>query len=216
MHQICFGKTRIAVGHHMHVAEYMDDHLTAEEKEIITTLSPRKKKEWLASRELLFLLSGEAKRLQCAYDDFGKPFLVGSQQHISISHSELWCAAMISDQICGVDIQLYSSTVQRIAERFLSEAEFALARNETNINHALHLLWGAKECLYKAYGKKKLVFKENIRIFEIDLVLGKAKGLIQYEGLHLQYDIYYRMLPEVAWVFCLERSRNLHELSDAM
>jgi len=204
MHQIILGETRIAVGHHTGVHQYMDEHLTDEEKAIIDPLSPRKRTEWLASRELLFKISNLPQRLGCVYDEFGKPELRGSDKHISISHSELWCAAMISDQTCGVDVQIYSKTVERIAGRFLSDQDLADAKKAKNPLHHLHVLWGVKECIYKAYGKRKLGFRENIIITHLDHEHDKGRGEIDFEGLHLQYDFYYRMLPEVAWVFCLE------------
>jgi phosphopantetheinyl transferase len=205
MHQIRLTDATIAVGHHMHVQSYLDEHLTGTERDLIAPLSPRKRKEWLASRELLFSISGQAHRLVCVYDDFGKPVLQGSRQHISISHSELWCAAMISQRPCGVDIQTYSHTVERIAGRFLDPQELHQVKSFPNPLHQLHLLWGAKECLYKAYGKKKLGFRENIHITGIDPGTGTATGVVDYDDIHLSYEIHFRMLPEVAWVFCVQR-----------
>jgi len=209
MHQIIMGETRVAIGHHTGIHQYMDEHLTDEEKAIIDPLSPRKRTEWLASRELLFKISNLPQRLGCVYDEFGKPELRGSDKHISISHSELWCAAMISDQICGVDVQIYSTTVERIAGRFLTEKDLADANRAQNPLHQLHVLWGVKECMYKAYGKRKLGFRENIIITRLDHEQCNGQGEVAYEGLHLQYDFFYRMLPEVAWVFCVEnKSRD--------
>ena len=210
MHQIKLPGTTIAVGHHMHVHAYLDEHLTETERELIAPLSARKRKEWLASRDLLYKISGNANRLICVYDDFGKPVLEGSTQHISISHSELWCAAMIGDRPCGVDIQTYSKTVERIAGRFLTADELQQVEDLPNPLHQLHLLWGAKECLYKAYGKKKLGFRENIHITSIDAGTGTATGVVDYYDIHLSYEIYFRMLPEVAWVFCIQLDPGLH------
>ena len=210
MHQIIMGNTRVAVGHHLGKHQYMDEHLTDEEKAIIDPLSPRKRTEWLASRELLFKISNLPQRVGCVYDEFGKPELKGSNQHISISHSELWCAAMISDRTCGVDIQIYSHTVERIAGRFLTEQDLANAKKAANPLHHLHLLWGVKECLYKAYGKRKLGFRENIIITHLDQQHQQGRGEINFEGLHLQYDFYYRILPEAAWVFCIESAATVH------
>jgi len=210
MHQIIMGNTRVAVGHHLGKHQYMDEHLTEEEKAIIDPLSPRKRTEWLASRELLFKISNLPQRLGCVYDEFGKPELKGSNQHISISHSELWCAAMISDQTCGVDVQIYSHTVERIAGRFLTAQDLDSAQSAKNPLHHLHLLWGVKECLYKAYGKRKLGFRENIIITQLDQQQQRGQGEINFEGLHLQYDFYFRMLPEAAWVFCMESPAAVH------
>ena len=204
LHKITLGQTRVAVGHHQGIHDLEHVHLHPEELEIIRDLSPRKRNEWLASRELLYLIAELPERAICLYDDFGKPYLKGIDKYISVSHSELWCASMVSKVSCGVDIQVYSETIRRIADRFLTKDDLLKVEKAKNSLHYLHILWGAKECLYKAYGKKKLGFRENIFILSLDLDKGSGVGEIRYEGLHLNYDIYFRLLPEVAWIFCLQ------------
>jgi 4'-phosphopantetheinyl transferase len=205
LHKISVGDATAAVGHHKGLHDIRDGYLYPDEVDIVNALSPRKRSEWLASRELLFKIAGLPERVQCLYDDFGKPYLKGINRPISVSHSELWCAAMICDKPCGVDIQVYSDTVRRIADRFLTSDDLAMVRRSNNTLHYLHLYWGAKECMYKAYGKKKLGFREHIFITDIMEEKDRGVGEIRYEGIHLSYDIYFRMLPEVAWVFCIER-----------
>jgi phosphopantetheinyl transferase len=151
------------------------------------------------------MIAGLPERVQCLYDDFGKPFLKDIDKHVSVSHSELWCAAMVSDTPCGVDIQVYSETVQRIADRFLTPEDLVIIQKFRNTLPYYHLFWGAKECIYKAYGKRKLGFREHIFITSINPEQGVGLGEIRYVDIHLSYDIYFRMLPEVAWVFCVQR-----------
>lgn len=202
--KIIIGTTTVALGRHSGRFEMDEKDLHADEIAIIRELSPRKRSEWLASRELLYRIAGLPERVQCLYDDLGKPYLKGVDKHISVSHSELWCAAMISDHPCGVDVQVYSDTARRIADRFLSPDDLAIVISSHNPLHYYHLYWGAKECLYKAYGKRKLGFREHIFISNIDTEKGTGLGEIRYEGIHLQYDIYFTLLPEVAWVYCIE------------
>ena len=205
MHQVKLGETVVAVGHHLGY-DIDPDHLTnADEKELVRHLSPRKRSEWLASRELLQLIARLPERASCVYDDLGKPHLLNSGFEISISHSENWCAAMVSKKLCGVDIQVYSDTVRRISSRFVGKDELARTDTFSDPLHQLHFLWGAKECMYKAYGKRKLEFKEHILIKSINMADCHALGEIVLEGLHLHYDIQFRMLPEAAWVFCMQR-----------
>lgn len=206
MHQLIQGHTKVAAGYHQGYDIDPNKMMFEKEREILSQLSPRKRSEWLASRELLFRIAGLNERVECLYDEFGKPYLKGSDKFISVSHSASWCSAMISDQSCGVDIQVYSHTVERIVHKFLSAAEFEEKGPLKNRWHQLHLLWGAKECMYKAYGKKKLEFREHIHIRDYIEQENKALGEIVYEGIHLYYDIYYRMLPEAAWVFCVQRT----------
>jgi 4'-phosphopantetheinyl transferase len=210
LEKITIGTTIVAAGLHEGKYEMDEDLLHPDEITIVKELSPRKRSEWLASRDLLFQIASLPVRPKCLYDDFGKPYLEGIPKHISVSHSELWCAAMISDQPCGVDIQVYSETVRRIADRFLTPDDLLSIGLAENPLQQLHLLWGAKECIYKAYGRRKLGFREHIFITSINHETGLGSGEINFEGIHLYYDIYFKMLPEVAWVFCIERVSPLH------
>ena len=203
--KITIGSTIVAIGHHTGTHEMDGRDLHDEEIAIIRDLSPRKRSEWMASRELLYTIAGLPERVQCLYDDFGKPYLKGIDKHISVSHSELWCAAMISDKPCGVDVQVYSDTARRIGDRFLTPSDLELVLQSSNPLQYYHLFWGAKECIYKAYGKRKLGFREHIFITQINQEQSTALGEISYEGIHLYYDIYFKFLPEVAWVFCVEK-----------
>ncbi len=204
LHAIITENSKIAVGHHRGMDIHPEDMLFEKELSILNQLSPRKKSEWLASRELLFRIAGLPSRVECLYDDFGKPYLKGIDKSISVSHSELWCSAMVSDKSCGVDIQIYTDTVRRISNRFLSENEMAAIERMNHKIHYLHVYWGAKECMYKAYGKRKLEFRSHIHILSIDAEQCTAVGEIRYEDIHLQYDIHYRILPEAAWVYCIQ------------
>jgi 4'-phosphopantetheinyl transferase len=205
LHKISFDHSVVAAGHHHGRYEIEEANIHEDEQALLRELSPRKRSEWLASRQLLYKIAGLPERVQCLYDDFGKPYLKGVNKFISVSHSELWCAAMVSDVPCGVDIQLFSNTVRRIASRFLTSVDLEKAEEQPNPTEYLHVLWGAKECLYKAYGKKKLGFRENIIIPSVEWEHNKGSGEIIYEGIHLSYDIQFRILSDVAWVFCVER-----------
>jgi hypothetical protein len=208
LNKITIGSTIAAVGHHQGKHEMDESLLHPDEVAIVRELSPRKRSEWLASRELLYAIAGLPERPLCLYDGFGKPYLADIDKHISVSHSELWCAAMISDLPCGVDIQVYSDTVRRIAERFLIPDDLELAEKAEDPLLMLHLLWGAKECLYKAYGKRKLGFREHIFILSLEPDKGIGLGEIKYEGIHLSYDIYFSILPEVVWVYCIQHDTH--------
>ncbi len=208
LEKITFGQTVVGLGQHNGKADLSGLDLSEDELNIVKALSPRKQVEWVSSRELLHQIATISPRPLCLYDEFGKPYLAGSDKHISISHSETWCAAMVSDRPCGVDVQVYSDTVRRIADRFLTTPDLrkinALKQSDAQQDALpfLHLFWGAKECLYKAYGKRKLGFREHLFISDIDLRTNTARGEINYEQVHLSYDIKFELLSEVAWVYC--------------
>ena len=206
MHQFNLNFLVAGVGFHRGTDAAYDEVCFAGERDILQSLSPRKKTEWLASRELLFRLGKFPERIECMYDDFGKPYLKGSAKHISVSHSGHWAAAMISEKPCGIDVQEYSPTIERIQSKFLDRGEMERTDMLPNSYHHLHLLWGAKECMYKAYGKRKLEFRQHIAVTHLDVAKCRGNGLISYEGLHLPYEIHFRILPEAALVFCVQLS----------
>lgn len=140
-----------------------DLHLYEEERQELRTLSDRKRIQWLASRHLLHLLTNEEKRLVTSKDNFGKPFLIDSSLHISLSHSEDVVAAIIGKFPIGIDVQMKVDKLYRIKNRFLSEQEVSEMGNG-NDHELLHLYWGAKECLFKAYGRGQVDFKKHLYI----------------------------------------------------
>jgi phosphopantetheine--protein transferase-like protein len=143
--------------------QYFADRLDLHPSEAqeVASLNDRKQLEWMASRYLLHLMSGRAVRGACLKDDHGKPYLVDSDYHISMSHSRTMVAVVASPHDVGIDIQVIVEKIGRIAKRFLTPEE--LDRIEpSDHTEVLHVLWGAKESLYKAYGKRQLDFKQHI------------------------------------------------------
>jgi 4'-phosphopantetheinyl transferase len=137
--------------------------LYPQEIEEISVLKSRKKSEWLASRYLLHVLSQRGLRGACLKDAYGKPYLEGSSWYISMSHSHDMVAVAAAEVPVGVDIQFLVPKIERIAPRFLSEKELS----QLNLDYrteSLHVCWGAKECIYKAYGRKSLDYRSDIYI----------------------------------------------------
>jgi phosphopantetheinyl transferase len=105
---------------------------------------------------------------ELAYTPSRKPFLKGSQDHISISHSHAKLAIIVNTQEhTGVDVELIREKVRNIQHKFLSPDEITFADNDVEV---LTILWAAKEAIYKAYGLKEIDFARHMRIehFEPD------------------------------------------------
>lgn len=99
------------------------------------------------------------------YDAYGKPWVQGKQQYISISHSFPFIAVVSSDRNIGFDIQRYDTKLHKIAQRFLSDEESnTLINNSSDPTVELCRLWCVKEAVYKHYGKKQIIFKEQIKV----------------------------------------------------
>ncbi|MEM9549065.1 MAG: 4'-phosphopantetheinyl transferase superfamily protein [Bacteroidota bacterium] len=144
------------------------------EKSILKNLSIRKLKEWLSSRYLLHLMSGRTQRGEFTKDIHGKPHLEDSEFHISISHSKDLVAVIASMLLVGIDIQYFVAKIHRIKHKFVNEVELENIPKEKTLE-ALHIIWGAKESLYKAYGKRALDFKKNILISDLNLNSNKGE-----------------------------------------
>lgn len=112
------------------------------------------------------LLQDESVRL--GKRSSGQPFLIGNEWNVSLSHCRDYLAvALCRDFIPGVDIEDIRDKVLRIAPRVFSAEELeqisAMPRLE-----ACHILWGAKEAVYKSYGERGLIFSKDIRVSPFD------------------------------------------------
>ncbi|MCB0380617.1 MAG: 4'-phosphopantetheinyl transferase superfamily protein [Flavobacteriales bacterium] len=126
-----------------------------DEIDIVETKSESRLKQWLSVRLLLNEIYSDAS---ITYDKFGKPMLSNGVE-ISISHAGDYAViALNSTKKCGIDIEQISSKVERIKEKFLSLDEL---EKVTSLEE-LTLFWCAKEALYKLYGKKELIFNEQL------------------------------------------------------
>ncbi|HFC01248.1 MAG TPA: 4'-phosphopantetheinyl transferase superfamily protein [Phaeodactylibacter sp.] len=160
--------------------------------------------EWMAVRWLLHKMSGRRKRSVCLKDEFGKPHLVDSAYEISFSHSKQLVAVVAAPVLCGVDIQNITPSVERIAPKFMRPEEMKSLKSKTKMEH-LHVYWGAKEALYKAYGRKELEFKKHILIepFEYNLKKGTCTGQVTKGDFSSKYSLWYQKVDNHMLVYCL-------------
>lgn len=163
----------------------------------LSEMKGRRRVEWLAVRQLVHRMSGRDKRGAFVKDEYGKPHLDKSDWHISISHSHELAAAVASPHLCGIDIQFIVPKITRLAHKFLCPPEAASIVAEHELDQ-LHFYWGAKEALYKAYGRKKLDFIEHIAItpFEYLSSKGETRGRVNKDGNELFFKIFYERSPE--------------------
>jgi len=100
---------------------------------------------------------------ELSYTTEKKPFLVGENIHLSISHSHDKLAILTnSKHSTGVDVELIREKVINIKNKFLSKEELEMAGEDAEM---LTALWAAKEAVYKAYGLKMVDFIRHIRVF---------------------------------------------------
>jgi len=167
--------------------------LPAAELEAFEGISKDKRQqEWLACRALLKEILG--KHATIGYDRERKPHLVGMTTEISMSHSgEYVCVYLRESAPVGVDIQQMKPSISKGAFYFLNEAEMQWADLENNVQ--MHLIWSAKESVFKYAGEASIDLKKHITInpfsgnqngrFEVNLQKGDNQEVVQ-----LQFDTF--------------------------
>lgn len=157
--------------------------------------------EWLASRLLLHQLTGTSGRMALAKTTASKPFFPDAPALCcSLTHSQGIAGALLTDRPCGCDVQVFTDKLQRLASRFVGREEAAYLEAQTEAHRAdlLHILWSAKESLYKADGRKGLAFATQLRVmpFEWDGAHTRTTGwVIREEGATA-----YSLTAEKVWL----------------
>ena len=122
------------------------------------------------------------------YDEFGKPHL--KEGYISITHSFNFTAIIYStNKVVGIDIEKQRDKILKIAHKFTPIEEYKTIANVDALIAKLTIVWGAKESLYKIYGKKKLLFLHHIYIEDFKFDDSKTTGEIRFNGEQNSYDI---------------------------
>ena len=125
------------------------------------------------------------------YDEFGKPHLKDGK-FISITHSFTFTAIIISDEVpVGIDIEMQRDKILRIAHKFTPFQEYKTIANHDALISKLTIVWGAKESLYKIYGKKKLRFLEHIYIEDFKFEDEKTIGEIRFENETESFNVHF-------------------------
>ncbi|MEP2668222.1 MAG: 4'-phosphopantetheinyl transferase superfamily protein [Cyclobacteriaceae bacterium] len=165
-------------------------------------VSPQKRLEWLSGRLLIRHL---ANSLGLSYqgiekDIFGKPFLKNLDYHISLSHSYPYVAAQINpSHSVGIDIEQPKEKLLKVAPRILNPVELENAGTDI-IKHCIY--WSAKEALYKIYGKRGLLFNNNLSVepFELEET-GLLKGWIKTGENNVFAELQYIVHEEYVLVY---------------
>lgn len=122
----------------------------------------RRQKEFLVIRIILSQLLNDSTRIE--YLKNGKPILQDRHENISISHSQLFVCVYISGKKVGIDVELSTRPIDRVATRFLHPGELKFISGLTNQQLAKILYWSAKEAIFKCSPESGIQFSEQIRI----------------------------------------------------
>lgn len=146
----------------------LSSNISPEDLKTIESYHPNKQLEFLATRQLIRQV---CEKHQITYhgiekDEYGKPHLMDSTYHISVSHAFPLVGCLIhKKEPCGLDIEKPRPQLNRIKNKFLSKEELVRCGEDLEL---LCLHWSAKEALYKIYGRKQLIFAEELFVRSIE------------------------------------------------
>ena len=141
--------------------------------------------------------------------DEGKPYLAGRSEKISLSHSGNYAAVIISKNTeTGVDIELISERIFRIAHKFVNESEREMLLSDKDME-TLYVIWSSKEVLFKYHGFGALDFRKHLRLTDLDRENGTLNGVIHKEDFKEEVPLRFKILGAYicTWVDH-ERMRN--------
>lgn len=147
--------------------------------------------QWLASRcglQQLFNTSHRAFQK----NETGKLELKNKLYQLSLSHSANYIAVAKAKQSIGLDLQVRTPKLERIASKYLAlELLVELKKSPYYVDY-LHIYWGIKEALFKAYGLGKVDFIKHLHIeFFHDTSKGNTRATILKPNFKASYQVFY-------------------------
>lgn len=122
------------------------------------------------------------------YNSSGKPILHDGK-HISITHSYIFSAIIVSDKPVGIDIEKQRDKILRIARKFTPLEEYLTLNTSEARVRKLTIVWGAKESIYKLYAQDGLSFLKHIDVKDFAFEDHKTTGAVYYNGNQSKYAL---------------------------
>jgi phosphopantetheinyl transferase len=188
--------------------------LTPTERSRLAQLGHRRRPSFLAARVALKRLAVQVGRAQSQTDprelhsiarDRIRPKLPGDDGgqllHCSVAHDKRYAVAVADPHPIGVDVELPSERVERVARVFVSQSEAALLSPATASHRAdLTKIWTIKEAVTKGTG---LPLAESFVAVQIT---GLGKGESRFRLADRDHTAYHDTLGE--HIFTLVRFRT--------
>ena len=156
------------------------------------------KVQFLAVRHLIKYLSINPQNLK--YDSLGKPFFENNFK-ISISHSGVFAAVIVSDTAVGIDIEAINDRILKIKSKYL----------ETELNYPLELntetslvYWNIKESVFKAVEKPGIDFKKNILVLPLDIKKNVVKSWYIDDDKIYSFDTHFKISKKYTLAYVIK------------
>ena len=137
-----------------------------------------------------------------SYDENGKPHL-NDGKHISITHSFEFTGVIVSDKKVGIDIEKQREKIKLIAPKFTPVKEYEALGDGEDLIRKLTIVWGAKESLYKLYGKKGLLFLHDIFVEDFDISAHQTTARVTHDQKITFYTLNFQEFENFTCVYAL-------------
>jgi len=124
------------------------------------------------------------------YDENGKPHLKDNK-HISITHSYIFSAIIISDTEIGIDIEKQRHKIIKIANKFTPIEEYRTIANDDAVMRKLTMVWGAKESLYKSFAQQGVSFLQHIYVEDFSFEENCTTATVTFNETRENYDVWF-------------------------
>lgn len=146
------------------------------------------------------------------YDQAGKPHLTpcaSGEKYISITHSFIFSAIIISDVKVGVDIEKQRDKILRIAHKFTPIEEYRTIANTDALIRKLTIVWGGKEAIYKLYSQPCVSFLQHIIITDFDFDDAETTGKVIFRNNTSWYKLEFLEIEGFTCVFALPNETRI-------
>ncbi len=139
------------------------------------------------------------------YDEFGKPHL-SDGKHISVSHSHEFSSIILSDENCGIDLEMQREKITTIAHKF-AKNEFGFLNTSVKNSYIrqLTVIWGVKEAIFKIRNEPGISFNDHIQVDIFDLTTKKTKAVLNFGTIQINYEIFFEEIENYTLVFAFEK-----------
>lgn len=124
------------------------------------------------------------------YDENGKPHL-NDGKHISITHSFIFSAIIISTTEIGIDIEKQRPKIRIIGHKFTHMDAYLDLADEEAVMLKLTKVWCAKESLYKSFSVKGISFIQNIYVENFEMDANQTTSWVSNEGKNEDYNVWF-------------------------
>jgi phosphopantetheinyl transferase len=175
--------------------------------------STRRKQKLIAKILLKKLTNSD---LDFSYTTDGKPFLPHFPGTISISNSDNYVVLAHHNRYSiGIDIEETSDRIMRVFQKFVNTHEANWVDKLFPLKH-YYLIWGVKECVFKAIGGGGILYKEHIQVNKPTIFTekaGRGSALYTKELPATQMTYYYQYLDDILLVYTIVENSSFNYLA---